>query len=144
MAGANVFKVPVLKILVENETLLISRDAKQEICMVSREPLLRNINSELIKNNSRIRLKSTIETKDDINITALKRSMECKEICKIYTMVHFCTNSKPNAEKYVEDSLETEDGNTKYRPILEMVLTNFSCKATNDGEQIWKLEFEEP
>ena len=144
MAGANVFKVPVLKITVENETLLISRDAKQEICMTAKEPLLRNINSELIKNNSKIKLKSIIETKDDINITALTRSMECKGICKIYAMMQFCTNSKPNAGKYVEDSLETEDSITKYRPILDMILTNFTCKATNDGEQIWKLEFEEP
>ena len=31
MAGANVFKIPVLKITAGNEILLISRDAKQEI-----------------------------------------------------------------------------------------------------------------
>ncbi len=143
MAGANVFKIPVLKITVGNETLLISRDAKQEICPASKETLTRNVNSELVKINSQMKLKTIIETKDDVDINTLKLSMEKKEICRVYSMVRFLSNISSPLRNYVEDSLEQEAGVATYRPILDMVLTNFTCKATNDGEQVWKLELEE-
>ena len=141
---ANVFKVPVLKITAGSEILLNSRNAKQEIFPISKELVKRDINSKLIKNITSIKLRSIIETKDDINVDALKKSMEMKELCKIYSMVQFCTNYIPTLEQCVEDSIETEDNITTYRPILGMILTNFTCKATSDGEQVWKVEFEEP
>ena len=143
MAGANVFKIAVLKITVGNETLLISRDAKQEICPVSKEAVTRNINSELLKTHSKMKLKTVIETKDDIEIETLRRSMETKEICKVYSMVRFLSKANSPLDNYVEDSLEQEGEVVSYRPILDMILTNFTCKATSDGEQILKLELEE-
>ena len=143
MAGANVFKIPVLKITVGNETLLISRDAKQEICPTSKETLTKNLNSELIQTHSNMTLKTVIETKDDVDINALKRTIEKNEICKVYSMVRFLSNISSPLNNYVEDSLEQEGDIITYRPILDMVLTNFTCKATNDGEQVWKLELEE-
>ena len=60
MAGANVFKIPVLKITVGNNTLLISRDAKQEIYPTLKEALTRNLNSELVQTHSKIKLKTII------------------------------------------------------------------------------------
>lgn len=143
MAGANVFKIPVLKITAGNEILLISRDAKQEIYPASKETLTRNINAELVKIRSNIKLKTVIETKDNVDINALKLSMEKKEICKVYSMVRFLSNISSPLGNYVEDSLEQEANIITYRPILDMVLTNFTCKATSDGEQVWKLELEE-
>lgn len=143
MAGANVFKIPVLKIQVGDKILLNSRNAKQEIYPVSKEILRRNINSELVKTASLMKLKTIIETNGDINIDALKTSVEDKETCKIYSMVRFCSNVSPIPESYVEDSLEKEGDTVTYRPILDVILTNFTCKATNDGEHAWKLEFEE-
>lgn len=143
MAGANVFKIPVLKITVGNEILLISRDAKQEIYPASKETLTRNINAELVKTRSNIKLKTVIETKDNVDINALNLSMEKKEICKVYSMVRFLSNISSPLGNYVEDSLEQEANIITYRPILDMVLTNFTCKATSDGEQVWKLELEE-
>ena len=144
MAGANVFKVPVLKITAGNEVLINSRSSKQEIFPISKETLKRDVNSKLIENKTSLKLRSVIETKDDINIKALKKSIEMKKLCKIYSMVQFCTNTASPLEECVEDSVETEDGITSYRPILNMILTNFVCKATIDGDQVWKLEFEEP
>lgn len=143
MAGANVFKIPVLKIMVGDKILLNSRNAKQEICPVSKEVLTRNINSELVKSDLKMKLKAMIETKDDVDVGALKLSMELKEICKVYSMVRFCSSASPAQGAYVEDSLEQSDGTATYRPILDMILTNFNCKTTSDGEQVWKLELEE-
>ena len=143
MAGANVFKIPVLKITVGNNTLLISRDAKQEIYPTSKEALTRNLNSELVQTHSKIKLKTIIETKDDVDVNALRQSMEKKEVCKVFSMVRFLSSRSSTLENYVEDSLEQDGDVITYRPILDMVLTNFTCKATNDGDQIWKLELEE-
>ena len=131
---------PVLKIESEDKILLISRNAKQEVCPISKNSIIKNINSELIKINRETKFKTVIETKDYVNAKALNQSRKFK----IYSIVRFM---QPNSEllsgNFVEDSLEKDDEITTYRPIFEMMLTNFSCKAEIDSDQIWKLEFEE-
>ena len=82
--------------------------------------------------------------KDDINIEALRRSFSQNEVCKVFSLVQFCSNERPPEGTFVADSLEIDNGITIYRPILDMVVTGFSAKATTDGDQVWKLELEEP
>ena len=144
MAKENAYKVAVLKITAGNTVIVNSRFAKQEICPCSQNALMRNLNGALIKDNRYTKLRSIIETRNDINIEALRRSFSQKEVCKVYSMVQFCANDRPPEGSFVADSLETDGGITTYRPILDMVITGFSAKATSDGDQVWKLELEEP
>ena len=144
MAKENAYKVAVLKITAGNTVLVNSRNAKQEICPCIKNALMHNINGGLVRNNIFHKLRSIIETKDDINIEALRRSFSQREVCKVYSMVQFCANDRPPEGSFVADSLELDNGITTYRPILDMVVTGFSAKTTSDGDQVWKLELEEP
>ena len=144
MAKENAYKVAVLKITAGNTVVVNSRNAKQEICPCIKNTLMRNINGGLVRNNILHKLRSIIETKDDINIEALRQSVRQNEVCKVYSMVQFCSNEHPLEGTVVEDSLEIENGIASYRPILDMVVTGFSAKTTSDGDQVWKLELEEP
>ena len=131
---------PVLKIESEDKILLVSRNAKQEVCPVSKESIIRNINSELIKTNHKTKFKTVVETKDDVNAKALNQS----EKFKIYSIIRFMQpSSEPLHDNFIEDSVERNDEVITYRPIFEMMLTNFSCKSEIDNGQIWRLEFEE-
>lgn len=130
----------ILKIESPNGNLLVSRDAKQEITPITKSDILKNINGEYIQKNSDIKFKSTIETKDDINIDVLQAS----GIFKIYSIVRFsCKDHKTNFREFVEDSMELYEDGILYRPIFSMILTNFACRSDTNGNQVWKLEFEE-
>ena len=144
MARENAYKVAVLKITAGNTVIVNSRNAKQEICPCSKNALLHNVNGVLIKDNKTTKLRSIIETKDDINIEALRHSFSQNEVCKVFSLVQFCANDRPPEGSFVADSLEVNNGITTYRPILDMVVTGFSAKAITDGDQVWKLELEEP
>jgi hypothetical protein len=43
----------------------------------------------------------------------------------------------------IDDSIEDHGDHITFRPILNMFLTNFSCKCNNSINETWKLEFEE-
>ena len=144
MARENAYKVAVLKITAGNTVIVNSRNAKQEICPCNKNALVHNVNGALIKNNVTTKMRSIIEPKDDTNIEALRRSFNQNEVCKVCSIVQFCSNERPREGAYVEDSLEFENGTATFRPIMDMVVTGFSAKATSDGEQLWKLELEEP
>ncbi len=131
---------PVLKIESENQPLLISREAKQEILPVSKNIIVKNINSEIIEVGHTTKFKTIIETKNDVNIEALERSKKFK----IYSIIRFMqSRDKVLPKNLIEDSVETNDKFVTYRPIFDAILTNFSCKADTDNNQVWKLEFEE-
>ena len=131
---------PVLKIESENQPLLISREAKQEILPVSKNIIVKNINSEIIEVDHTTKFKTIIETKNDVNIEALERSKKFK----IYSIIRFMqSRDKVLPKNLIEDSVETNDKFVTYRPIFDAILTNFSCKADTDNNQVWKLEFEE-
>ena len=140
MARENAYKVAVLKITAGNTVIVNSRNAKQEICPCNKNALVHSVNGTLIKDNETTKLRSIIETKDDINIEALRRSFSQNEVCKVFSLVQFCSNERPLEGTFVADSLEIDNGITIYRPILDMVVTGFSAKATTDGDQVWKLE----
>ena len=144
MARENAYKVAVLKITAGNTVIVNSRNAKQEICPCNKNALMHNVNGTLIKDNETTKLRSIIGTKDDINIEALRHSFSQNEVCKVFSLLQFCSNERPPEGTFVEDSLEIDNGITIYRPILDMVVTGFSAKATTDGDQVWKLELEEP
>lgn len=131
--------IPVLKIEADGGILLVSRNAKQEVCPISKMGFVKNINSDVIKIDHKPKFKSVIETGGDLDIEVLREST----MFKIYSIVRFQSDSDPIPGKFVEDSLENNDKGKSYRPIFDMRLTNFNCKTTTDGEQLWKLEFEE-
>ena len=93
----------------------------------------------MIKIDHKPKFKSVIETGGDLDIEVLLEST----MFKIYSIVRFQSDSDPIPGKFVEDSLENNDKGKSYRPIFDMRLTNFNCKTTTDGGQLWKLEFEE-
>jgi len=101
--------------------------------------VVKNINSDVIKIDQKPKFKSIIETEDDLDIDVLREST----MFKIYSIVRFQSSSVPHPGKFVEDSVESHDKVKSYRPILDMRLTNFNCKTTTEGGQLWKLEFEE-
>ena len=132
--------ISVLKIESAEGNLLVSRNAKQEIYPTVKHEIVKNINGEHIEKDLKIKFKSTIETKDDINMDVLQAA----GIFKIYSIVKFsCKDHKTNFREFVEDSLELYEDGVLYRPIFNMVLTNFACKSDTNGNQVWKLEFEE-
>ena len=132
--------ISILKIESNQKTILISKNAKQEILPMSKLEIMRNINSIPLKSEKDGKLKTIIETKDNLDISSLNRS----SIFKIYSIIKFKQfNTNPPLIEFVKDSLERFEDYIIFRPILKTVLTNFNCKTDNSGPQIWKLEFEE-
>ena len=130
----------VLKIELNNQTVLTSLDAVQELYPINKHSVLRSISSTPIECHPQdIKYKCIIEAKDAPNTTLLKLS----QLYKIYSIVKFkCDgNIIPNSP-YVSDSIEHTESGTLFRPILNMYLTNFKCQSNNSGNTTWKLEFE--
>lgn len=133
--------ISILKIESEKGTLLVSRNANQEIFPKSKIELIRNINSVPIKQNYP-KLKCVIETSDIPDISILKS----KDKFKVYSIIELKQyGSKTPQIDYVKDSLELSDEYIIFRPIFNMMLTNFSCSSKNSDSSPskWKFEFED-
>ncbi|MDR1333093.1 MAG: hypothetical protein LBJ69_01670 [Holosporales bacterium] len=135
----------ILKIESSDGTLLVSRHATQEIIPVMKEQISRDLDFNALISSGRprpMKLRCLIETTDLPNIPLLK----LYNPFKIYSIVKFRHN-KPSElpQDHVEDSIEEHDDHTIFRPIINALLINFSCKGTNySREEIWRLELEEP
>ncbi len=132
--------ISILKIESDKGILLLSRNAKQEIFPKSKIEIIRNINEQPIKQKLQ-KIKCVIETTDIPDISILKTN----DSFKIYSIVKLKQyGSKTPQINYVEDSLKVLDEFIIFRPIFNMLLTNFSCVSQNFdlGPAKWKLEFE--
>lgn len=132
--------ISILKIESEKGTLLLSKDATQEILPKSKIELIRNINNLPI-NYIPQKIKCIIETTDIPDISILKSNDKFR-IYSIIKLKQFGSKTPPI--DYVKDSLEVYDESITFRPIFNMMLTNFSCSSRdNDSSSKWKLEFED-
>lgn len=131
--------IPVLKIESDNGVLLVSRNAKQELLPIEKNTIIKNINSDIIKIDQKRRYKCVVETKDDVCIDGLLNS----SFFKIYSILRVLSKSDPPSGTFVEDSIEKLNDAVMFRPIFDMALVNFTCRADSNGDQIWRLEFEE-
>lgn len=131
--------IPVLKIESDNGVLLVSRNAKQELLPIEKNTIIKNINSDIIKIDQKRRYKCVVETKDDVCIDGLLNS----SFFKIYSILRVLSKTDPPSGTFVEDSVEKLNDAVMFRPIFDMILVNFTCRADSNGDQIWRLEFEE-
>lgn len=131
--------ISVLKIESDSGVLLASRNAKQELSPIEKNTIIQNINSDIIKIEQKRRYKCVVETKDDVYIDGLLNS----SFFKIYSILRVLSKSDPPIGTFVEDSVEKLSDAVMFRPIFDMTLVNFTCRADSNGNQIWRLEFEE-
>lgn len=131
--------ISVLKIESDSGVLLASRNAKQELSPIEKNTINKNINSDIIKIEQKRRYKCVVETKDDVYIDGLLNS----SFFKIYSILRVLSKSDPPIGTFVEDSVEKLSDAVMFRPIFDMTLVNFNCRADSNGNQIWRLEFEE-
>lgn len=131
--------ISVLKIESDSGVLLASRNAKQELSPIEKNTIIKNINSDIIKIEQKRRYKCVVETKDDVYIDGLLNS----SFFKIYSILRVLSKSDPPSGTFVEDSVEKLSDAVMFRPIFDMTLVNFNCRADSNGNQIWRLEFEE-
>lgn len=131
--------ISVLKIESDSGVLLASRNAKQELSPIEKNTIIQNINSDIIKIEQKRRYKCVVETKDDVYIDGLLNS----SFFKIYSILRVLSKSDPPIGTFVEDSVEKLPDAVMFRPIFDMTLVNFTCRADSNGNQIWRLEFEE-
>ena len=135
--------VSILKIISENKTVLISRNATQEILMNGNEIAI-NINSQIIPDTFARKFKTTIETEDAPDFGLLSNN----QTYTIFSIVSFYEqNRDAPSVPFVEDSLEQGVRNSEkfitFRPIFEMNLVNFSTKSSQSKKNRWILEFME-
>lgn len=132
--------ISILKIESDKGTLLVSKNAIQEISPKSKNELVRNINNQPIDQKQQ-KIKCTIETVDIPDISVLNAN----DKFKIYSIIKLKQFGKIPQMDYVKDSIEIFDGYITFRPVFNMMLTNFSCLSKN-SEAVpskWKFEFED-
>ncbi|MDR3224445.1 MAG: hypothetical protein LBT03_02615 [Holosporales bacterium] len=134
--------ISILKIKSEKEELLVSRMATQEIMPIIKNEIYRNLDFEHIPGNKKTKLRCVITTSDTPNLKLLLPD----KLFMIYSIIKFREDGRhiPQIE-YVEDSVEQHGEYITFRPILQMLLTNFHCKE-NDScakQPIWTFDFEE-
>ncbi|MDR0942152.1 MAG: hypothetical protein LBM19_00850 [Holosporales bacterium] len=130
----------ILKIESKTGTLLISRNATQEIFPVNKCEIRRNIDCEPIVNGRPTKLRCVVVTKDPPDASILRLN----DLFTIHSIVKFRINGLRDPPiNYVKDSREEYEDHVIFRPILEAFLTNFSCRNDNSNCASWKLEFEE-
>jgi hypothetical protein len=132
--------ISILKIEAESGTLLVSDDATQEILPATKYEICRNIDFEPIPNTQPIKLKCLIKTKDIPDMSILRLGA----LFKIYSIVKLKQSTADKLpDNYILDSCEFFEDHVIYRPIFNMLLTNFTCCDDNIGNTTWKIEFEE-
>ena len=132
--------ISILKIESDKGTLLVSKNAIQEIFPKSKNELVRNINNQPINQKQR-KIKCNIETIDTPDISVLNAN----DRFKIYSIIKLKQFGEIPQMDYVKDSLEFFDGYITFRPVFNMLLTNFSCLSRNNeaAPSKWKFEFED-
>jgi hypothetical protein len=123
--------------------LLLARRATQEVTPVIKGRIDRTIDCRpLIQSDQRTsKLRCTIETEDPPDAKLLRVHGQFT----IYSIVKFrwSRSISEHPPSCICDSIEDHGDYITFRPILDMFLTNFSCKCNNSINETWKLEFEE-
>lgn len=134
-------KIFLLKIEKGNDLLLSTIDAKQEIFPLEKFVCQKNLDGVPInQTNFQDKLKCSIETYSSPNLNNLQLGASYK----IYSILEF-SNNQDNFGRFepIEDSIRTDNQVSYFRPILNMILTNFSGKTDSDLKTKWKFDFEE-
>jgi hypothetical protein len=133
----------ILKIESTEGQLLSTGRATQEVTPVAKGKINRTIDCRpLIQSDQRIsKLRCIIETEEPPDSKLLRLHGQFT----IYSIVRFrwsksLSEHPPNC---IDDSIEDHGAYITFRPVLNMFLTNFSCKCNNSISETWKLEFEE-
>jgi hypothetical protein len=138
----NMNKLYVLKITSEDNILLNSINANQEISPLNFPDIQRNINGDAIPTlDKNLKFRTKIQTTDCIETALLSLDREFT----IYSTVVFKQKKGPEPV-YLRDpvpkSLQEVDSYVMYRPILKTFLADFQC-TNHKGQQSWNIFFEE-
>ncbi|MDR0630768.1 MAG: hypothetical protein LBF70_01925 [Holosporales bacterium] len=132
--------IAILRIESNNEALLASNDATQEIYPFVKNEVKRNLNfTPIPSKNNCIKYKCLIKTKDIPNFNLLG----FEKVYKIHSIVKLQEQGTCPSIEYVPDSIEKYDGFILFRPIFDTLLLNFKCKENNTAPPLWELEFEQ-
>ncbi|MBQ8651205.1 MAG: hypothetical protein IJ481_01610 [Alphaproteobacteria bacterium] len=132
--------ISVLKIQTNGKDVLVANDAKQEISPTEDLCIHRTLDYSPIFYNTRQKLKTVISTCSIPNIDLLK----INEVYSIFSVAYLlCKNNQDNVYDCIRDSIVNLEDGFAFRPRLDMILTNFVCKAESEGKQFWKFEFVE-
>ena len=127
---------PVLKIAHNNNTVLLSTHVEQSISSFKECKVMYNIHNKIINYPYTGHFKCTIATPDAPDMSML----HVGEMYKIYSVIEFKNSHKPEKD-YIVKSLSERNSLYIYRPILEMVLTDFES-VYSDAHCKWTIHFE--